>query len=60
MILIAYSIGGEDDEEGEVDEDEVEVDGEVGGGDDDLVRCLPDRTTENAPLPSLGGGGRRW
>jgi hypothetical protein len=56
MILIAYSIegGDEDDDEvdGEVEDEEVEV--EVEGGDDDRVRCLPDRTTENAPLPSLG------
>ena len=53
MILIAYSIeGGDDDDEvdGEVEDEEVEVE----GGDDDRVRCLPDRTTENAPLPSLG------
>ena len=53
MILIAYSIeGGDDDDEvdGEVEDEEVEVE----GGDDDRVRCLPDRTTENAPFPSLG------
>ena len=44
MILIAYSIVEEDDE----------VDNEVEVDDDDDRRCLPDRTTENAPFPSLG------
>jgi hypothetical protein len=54
MHLIAYSIEEEEDGAGDDDDDNDDDD-----DDDDRRRCLPDRTTENAPFPRffLGKGG---